>query len=176
LNKPCTHLFRLKPCGVTVSDYSTVLALRVDGQLLLKWWQIDRAMIGSDLETCQKILTYCMSGDISKEAETKIMALKPDMLSKRMEVLRTMALAELRKEPPAHAPTPAELAAASDELDRYLRYIRLPDDASLSLTSPILDLEKGCQFARILGDAVVNLPEPHRTTFLRAIAMQAAQN
>jgi hypothetical protein len=140
---------------------------RLDDASLLRYWQLMEVLIQSaDDRTCTGLIRQTL--DASEAVElTKL--LDEDQFGELLEISFRAFEADLKGIPGPPAPTDFDVQAASVALANAMGTDRLNQAAS-ALQDAAADDATVCDGTKAFISGVLQLPEPHRATFLRYMA------
>ena len=142
---------------------------RLHDEKLLRYWQLSDTMLRlADDADCAAIMRQTLSGT---DAAVLVRRLELDEFREMLDITYTALEAELKDTPGPPAPTDADLEAASFALAGAMgadTVVKL----GTTLTDTAAEDTAVCGAARSFVEGVLDLEEPHRTTFLRYMVVQ----
>jgi hypothetical protein len=140
---------------------------RLDDATLLRYWQLMELLVQSaDDRTCTGLIRQTLEASEAVEV-TKL--LDEGQFIELLEISFRAFEADLKGIPGPPAPTDADVQAASVALAGAMGADQLNQAAS-ALQDPAADDARVCRATKSFISGVLELPEPHRATFLRYMA------
>jgi hypothetical protein len=142
---------------------------RLPDDRLLRYWQLSNSMLGlADDADCAAIMRQTIDGT---DAAALVRRLEIDEFREMLDITYTALESELTGTPGPPAPTNADIEAASFALAGALGA-----DTVVELGTTLSDTSAEdaavCGAARSFVGGILELGEPHRTTFLRYMVVQ----
>ena len=142
---------------------------RLPDDRLLRYWQLSNAMLGlADDADCAAIMRQTITGT---DAAAIVRRLEIDEFREMLDITYTALESELKDTPGPAAPTSADMEAASIALAGALG-----QDTVVELGTTLSDTSAEdaavCRAARDFVGGILDLEEPHRSTFLRYMVVQ----
>jgi hypothetical protein len=147
---------------------TTALA-RLDDPGLLRYWQLTEVLLqNADDSTCTQVMRQTIQSDQAREL---LMTLDEDQFKELLAVTFKAFEAELKGTPGPPPPSAAEVQAASMALADAMGLDAVTQAAN-DLQDATAEDAAVCGAARSFVRGVLDLEEPHRTTFLRYMVSQ----
>jgi hypothetical protein len=142
---------------------------RLPDDRLLRYWQLSNAMLGlADDANCAAIMRQTISGT---DAAGVVRRLEIDEFREMLDITYTALESELKGTPGPPAPTIADVEAASFALAGAMGADTVVE-LGTTLTDNSAEDAAVCGAARSFVGGILDLEEPHRTTFLRYMVAQ----
>jgi hypothetical protein len=142
---------------------------RLPDDRLLRYWQLSNAMLGlADDANCAAIMRQTISGT---DAAGVVRRLEIDEFREMLDITYTALESELKGTPGPPAPTNADVEAASFALAGAMGADTVVE-LGTTLTDTSAEDAAVCGAARSFVGGILDLEEPHRTTFLRYMVAQ----
>ena len=142
---------------------------RLPDDRLLRYWQLSNEMLAlADDADCAAVMRQTISGD---DAAALVRRLEVDDFREMLEITYTALEAELKDTPGPPAPTNADIEAASVALAGAMGAETVVE-LGTTLSDITAEDAAVCGAARSFVGGILDLGEPHRSTFLRYMIAQ----
>jgi hypothetical protein len=142
---------------------------RLPDERLLRYWQLSNAMLAlADDADCAAIMRQTISGT---DAAGVVRRLEIDEFREMLDITYTALESELKGTPGPPVPTNADVEAASFALAGAMGADTVVE-LGTTLTDTSAEDAAVCGAARSFVGGILDLEEPHRTTFLRYMVAQ----